>query len=113
MTQHPEANRPCFLVHAEQQPWCPVCKQYRENPHYRNAPLPVMGPVKPREDRSKPCRHLGAATGERVQCPTCAGNVEIKLMTCEKHGTCTRGKPLQGVRCCADCGDYRPGEPAA
>jgi hypothetical protein len=59
-----------------------------------------------------PCRHRGAATGERVLCPTCQGKVELKLFACGLHGRCTTHKPAPGLACCGDCPDYDPGAPS-
>jgi hypothetical protein len=32
----------------------------------------------------------------------------IKVFACSIHGECTIGKQLDGVKCCATCGDYEP-----
>lgn len=42
----------------------------------------------------------------RQECPSCNGNVQIKVFGCAVHGECTIGKPLEGVACCP-CDDYR------
>jgi hypothetical protein len=55
------------------------------------------------------CVHLGGETGERRQCPTCAGHVEIKLRACAEHGSCTLYKLLDDVVCCQGCPDYDAG----
>ncbi|HLN29919.1 MAG TPA: hypothetical protein VK395_19405 [Gemmataceae bacterium] len=52
--------------------------------------------------RSLACVHLGEATGELRECPTCEGNVKIKLMCCAIFGTCTIGEKIDGIACCAD-----------
>lgn len=52
------------------------------------------------------CINLGKPTGETRTCETCTGKVELKVMTCDVHGTCTIGKPVDGLACCKGCGDY-------
>ena len=52
------------------------------------------------------CLHLGAEL-RRVECPTCSGRVQVKVFGCELHGECTIEKTIDGVACCAGCGDYR------
>jgi hypothetical protein len=64
-------------------------------------PLPVT--QKAASAIALPCIHLGEVTGERRLCPTCMGHVEVKLYECAIFGRCTRGKPLEGVACCANC----------
>lgn len=55
------------------------------------------------------CINLGELTGERRQCPSCNGNVEVKLMTCSVYGSCTIGKKIDGIACCQGCPDYAAG----
>jgi FkbM family methyltransferase len=68
-------------------------------------------PAKAAEPRkvNLPCVHLGEPTGERRQCPTCAGVVQVKVMRCGVHGECTQQKDV-GLKCCKGCGDYKPPE---
>src|SRR5581483_7077040 len=54
------------------------------------------------QPRREPCRHLGAETGERRECPSCTGNVQIKLFACAKHGVCSVARNV-GAACCATC----------
>ena len=58
---------------------CPHCKVSTRTPQsrecgpllpLRNAPFPIAN-----------CQHLGSQTGER-NCPTCAGNVRLKVFAC-------------------------------
>ena len=44
----------------------------------------------------------------REQCPTCAGNVQIKVFACSKHGECSIDKAPAGVRSCGSCRDFVP-----
>ena len=64
-----------------------------------------------------PCRHLGADTGERVECGTCAkGRTSLKLLACAIHGKCTLGpKAAPDVACCTTCPDHtgRPSKAGA
>ncbi len=58
------------------------------------------------QDRSLPCIHLGADTGETVNCPTCRGNIQVKVMQCSVYKECTIGKRVDGRQCCATCDKY-------
>jgi hypothetical protein len=59
-----------------------------------------------------PCVHLGGDSGERRQCRTCSGHVEIKLRACAKYGACTPHGFLDDVACCQGCPDYDAGTAA-
>lgn len=50
------------------------------------------------------CVHRGEEL-RRIGCESCSGNVQIKILSCEIHGECTIGKPIDGVKCCAGCPD--------
>src|SRR6516165_12706888 len=39
--------------------------------------------------RGRYCRHLGDATGEVQECPSCEGKVLLKLFACALHEKCT------------------------
>ena len=68
------------------------------------APRPVAGsPVMRLE-----CRHLGSETRQQ-DCPTCKGNVRLKVFGCAVHGECTIDTAQSGVACCGGCGDYAAG----
>jgi len=49
--------------------------------------------------RSRQCIHLGAETGERRQCGTCRGKVELKVFAC--------GHPARGTATARDCRNCR------
>jgi hypothetical protein len=59
-----------------------------------------------------PCAHLGAPTGEHIDCRTCAKHVSLKVFACAVHGRCVRGKSAQAegataeVPGCQGCKDY-------
>ena len=40
------------------------------------------------------------------ECPSCRGNVRIKVFRCELHGECTLSSKLSSVRACRACPDY-------
>lgn len=67
--------------------------------------LPAPDQVPPA--RSFKCVHLGEATGDKVQCIPCGGNIQIKLYACEIYTTCTLVKKLDGITCCNGCKDYK------
>lgn len=58
------------------------------------------------QEHRPPCVHLGEPTGEKVRCPTCNGNVQIKLMACSVFGQCSTAKKLEGIACCIGCDKY-------
>ena len=61
--------------------------------------------------KGRPCIHLFPVVLRLVECPTCNGSVNLKVFACEKHGECTIGKKLDGLACCATCGDYEASQP--
>ncbi len=54
-----------------------------------------------------PCVHLGPPTGQFRDCPTCSGNVRLKVMGCGVHTTCTVGRKVDGVACCVGCTEFK------
>lgn len=56
----------------------------------------------------EPCIHLGEPTGERRECDSCQGKVEIKLRACGVYGNCTTHKRIDGIACCVGCPRYLP-----
>ena len=50
--------------------------------------------------RITPCRYLGQQTGER-SCPTCSGNVRLKVFACSHAAHVETTLPE-----CGACGDY-------
>jgi hypothetical protein len=98
----------CDTFVGPSEPWgrdrgnCLACWRYHNDPRYR-ALWGGNGATPPAP--AGPCVHLGAPTGETVQCPSCRGRVELKLFACAVHGRCTQGKAAPGVACCAGCPD--------
>lgn len=58
------------------------------------------------KDHKVPCDYLGGER-RREACPTCTGNVQVKVFACEKFSEATLIKPLAGLSCCAVCGEYK------
>src|SRR5262245_46299650 len=59
--------------------------------------------------RTLPCVHRGAPTGEQAACPSCSGQVRLKVFAGAVHGECTWARQLpRATRCCQTCGDYEP-----
>ena len=56
-----------------------------------------------------PCAHLGDSTRQQ-ECDSCACKTRIKVFACAVFGECTLGKNLDGLACCAGCGEYEPKE---
>lgn len=55
----------------------------------------------------EPCVHLGQATGDVADCPSCGGRVRLKVMACAVYGRCTPTRQVDGLACCLTCPDYR------
>ena len=53
------------------------------------------------------CKFLGAPTGETATCPSCRGGVQLKLFSCQIHGSCTPGKAAPEIACCTGCKQYQ------
>lgn len=49
------------------------------------------------------CVHLGQPTGEMRKCPSCTGDVDVKLFGCAIHTQCTVAKEVADIACCAKC----------
>jgi hypothetical protein len=73
----------------------------------RNCYYVDHGPAAPLP-RTLPCVHLGGPTGETIKCPTCKGNVQLKVHACAVHGKClpTHKSEPRLVRDCHHCPDY-------
>ena len=52
-----------------------------------------------------PCTHRGAVLRDEP-CPSCPGNIRVKLFACSLHSECTVAKPLGSLACCATCPDF-------
>lgn len=82
---------------------CAQCsRHYSTRISRESAPIARRNCIKPRTQR---CQHLGPATGF-VECPTCQGNVRLKVFACEIHKAATIKKPMNGLACCSTCKDY-------
>lgn len=51
------------------------------------------------------CCHFGSEI-RRISCPTCSGNVKVKVFACSLHKECTVHKQLENIACCLTCQDY-------
>ncbi len=73
-----------------------------------------LGPGRPPAPRpaaaAADCPHRGAPTGETVPCKSCRGTVQLKVLACAVHGSCTVGRKVDGHACCQGCPD-RPRAP--
>jgi hypothetical protein len=41
-----------------------------------------------------------------VDCPSCRGNVRLKVFACSRHGKCLPERQHEGIACCIDCDDH-------
>jgi len=72
-------------------------------------PKTVLRPRPARRQQQIPqtrCIHQDEELRQEV-CPTCAGTTRIKVFRCAKHGECTLGKSLPGIKTCDGCADFR------
>lgn len=58
------------------------------------------------KDKQLPCVKIGAETGEKVSCESCAGKIQLKVFSCSEFGGCTIAKQADGRACCANCSSY-------
>lgn len=110
---------------ADHAPECPcrLCWLAKNDPRYQELwGLQVTAPPRPIPDPAssaapsthlpqKPCKHLGGANGEAVECQSCAGRVMVKLMDCEVYGACTVHKPVPSHPCCTTCATHSERQP--
>ncbi len=62
----------------------------------------------PRTVQEQRCKRLGKTLREQT-CPTCRGDVRLKVFWCEVHEECTLARELEGLACCCLCDDYQAG----
>jgi hypothetical protein len=62
---------------------------------------------KPRDTTS--CRHRGERM-QTVKCPSCRGDVQLKVYRCDLHIQCTLARSIQDTACCGLCDDYDEGD---
>lgn len=60
--------------------------------------------------RHAPCRFRGAEL-RAEKCPSCSGDVRVKVLGCALHGECTISRTVGELACCAACPDYQAAEP--
>ncbi len=65
----------------------------------------IQRPPAPSPPLRNNCRHWGEELGTE-DCPSCRGNIRIKVFACNIHDRCTLRKALEETACCAGCGDY-------
>lgn len=52
------------------------------------------------------CAHRGELL-RTAPCPSCSGEVQVKIRGCAVHGECTLSVKDVGVQRCRDCGDFQ------
>lgn len=55
------------------------------------------------------CQFLGAFA-RLAPCPTCRGNVQVKVYDCALLGQSTLSRAVAGVSCCATCAHFQSRE---
>lgn len=84
---------------------CRICFLLRE-------PGPRGDAMRLRYRPQEPCPHRGPPTGLEVSCPDCGrGRVQVPILACALHGTCTAERLVSRTACCKICPD-RPAVPA-
>ena len=75
--------------------------------HYRivDGEVELWDPKPQRHEMREQCHHRGEKI-ERVNCPTCQGNVRVTVFTCPLHERCTISKPIADAQTCRGCPDY-------
>lgn len=53
------------------------------------------------------CGHRGDVVETR-QCTSCVGKVELKVLSCRRHGRCVLGRATDGLQSCDGCPDRQP-----
>lgn len=86
---------------------CAVCRQATSRKRVYAAP-PKRRCARQRAVSKHPCMHLGAYTGELIECRTGCRGKRFKLFACAVHGRCLPQVDGQGVACCLTCADYQP-----
>lgn len=86
---------------------CELCV-WREIAPREMRPAPA-GPIhaQPAKGNRPDCRHKGDEL-RRETCQSCAGSWQVKVFACSLHSACSMAKQIDGVACCAMCGDYSP-----
>ena len=62
-----------------------------------------------RKAETRSCKHRGVLL-RTEQCPTCQGQVGVKVFTCQLHTECTIAKQISGAACCGTCRDCQADE---
>ena len=59
------------------------------------------------------CINQGGDSGKTVKCPTCRGNVQLKIFICTlpMYKECIPNKMVAGVKSCLGCNHYKPRKP--
>lgn len=92
----------CFDIHGAFTEGCPVCLRWRDDPRYESL---RNGEVQSGQTARKPlpvileCTNRGKAPIRTAGCPTCRGNVQLRVYSCLVHGECSFDKRA-GVKVC-------------
>jgi ADP-heptose:LPS heptosyltransferase len=85
---------------------CPICARLAL-PGYEAVAAHLSRPARPPADR-RPCRHLGPATGQVLDCTLCGGKKALPVHACAIHGECSpEGVLVHRGRKVPSCGECR------
>lgn len=80
---------------------CIFCELARTDPRYARLYRERDTPVTPQD-----CIHRGPQTGLQ-DCPSCQGNVHVKVFQCHRRGSCSLEKDV-GLATCGNCPEKTP-----
>lgn len=98
--------RPCGHSRTEPDPNCGTCTLIERNPKVA-AVYDGGNEVKRLKSLLvlSGCPHRSAEAIGSVKCPSCSGNVTLKVYACKVHGSCTLAKRSAGHHVCKGCTD--------
>lgn len=70
--------------------------------------LPVQSQI---YERKQPCTHRSKESIRTETCPSCSGNISIKIFSCTLHKECCLSNKLPLIKNCNTCEDYELPKP--
>ncbi|MDB5386237.1 MAG: hypothetical protein JWM11_1883 [Planctomycetaceae bacterium] len=94
---HCEKNRHLFEMCRRLKAWFRLWEQ-GEGPGQQRSPTAYPA-------SRGPCLHRGEEF-RTEECPTCGGNVRVKIFSCQVHQECSLSSRLTAIKNCLDCADF-------